>query len=135
MQKCLCVGMYVSILLCWHICRHLDMSTYWPAQEQIFTHTHIYIYVAIFLTTSRMCRHLNVLACMSASCCFGIYIYVGIGTCQYICHRVATRSGIREKSGNLILNFQGREMVRNLLKHCLGREMVGNSLTMRISVS
>ena len=42
--------------------------------------------VGIFLTTSRMCRNVYVLACMSASCCVGIY--VGTWTCQHICqHR------------------------------------------------
>ena len=66
MSASCCVGIYVGIWTCQHICQHKNKSL----------HTHIYIYVAIFLTTSRMCRHLNVLACMSESCCFGIYIYI-----------------------------------------------------------
>ena len=75
---------------CWHVCQHLvvsayiyicrhwDLSVYLPAQQQM-----CWYYVGILITTSRMCRHLKVLACMSASWCVGIY--VGIWTCQNIC--------------------------------------------------
>ena len=68
-----CADIRVSIFICRHICRHLDMSTHWPAQEQMCWH---------IITIGRICRHLNVLTYMSASWC--VIIYVGIWTCQHI---------------------------------------------------
>ena len=70
--------------MCWYICQHLDVSASMSAyghvnilasKEQMCWH----IYRPIF----QICRHFNVLACISA--CWWVGIYVGIWTCQHIC--------------------------------------------------
>ena len=59
---CWHMSAYVSILICWHICRHLNMSAYSSAFQKC-----VDTYVGIFPTTRRICRYLNVPALMSAS--------------------------------------------------------------------
>ena len=68
---------YINILIGWHICQHLNMSTFCQHSEIVY----VDIYVGIFPTTRRIC-HFDVLAYMSASWC--VDISVGIWTCQYI---------------------------------------------------
>ena len=70
-------GIYVSILMCRHICRHLDMLTYLSAGTNMLT------YMLACLAT-RICRHLIMSALWSASKCVGIY--VGVWICRHICY-------------------------------------------------
>ena len=68
MQTSQCVGIYASILICRHICWHLDKK------------------VSAYSSPLVECANIYVLTYMSASWC--VSIYVGIWTCQHICqHR------------------------------------------------
>ena len=63
-------GIYFNILMCRHICRHLDMSTYFGQHKNKC----VDMYVGIFATTRGINRHLNVWACVSASWYTDIYV-------------------------------------------------------------
>ena len=85
-----CVGIHVSILMCRHIGRHLDMSTYWPAQEQICWHmsTHLFFVLA------------NMLTCPDAD------IYVDTSRCWHICQPIemSAHSTSIEKHADIYVN-------------------------------
>ena len=59
-----CAGTYVSILICWHICRHLNMSAYSSAFQKCVHHMSAYFpqleeYVGISMCR-HLCQHLNI---------------------------------------------------------------------------
>ena len=92
---------YVNILMCRHICRLLDMSTYLPAQEQMCWHICGYISNLVVFLTSRMCRHLNVLAYVSILMCrhkcrhqdMSTYWQAQKQMCWHICRHICSYAG------------------------------------------